>query len=318
MSSISFIIPCYRSEGTIAGVVSSIHEVMNGAEYDYEIVCINDCSPDNVEEVLGLLVATDAKVKAYSLTKNCGKHAALMAGLSVSGGDIIVTLDDDGETPIERLWDLVSMICQGYDVAVAKFTSRKVTLLKKVESKINSITMEKLLGKPKGLTFSSFCARKKWVVAEMLKYSGPYPYLEGLTLQITHNVANVEMTSHSRISGKSGFTFKKSLALWLNGYTLFSVLPLRMPMVFAFLCILGAILTVILGIVGGSVLEANLYVVILILAAGIFFSLGVLGEYVGRAYLSMGGNPQYVMRKIDKTAGDQGDSPREGPSLSNT
>ena len=306
MKKISFVIPCYGSEETIEPVIKEVEEcVSQRREYDYEIIAVNDCSPDNVLSVLKEIAKRDKKVKVIDLAKNFGKHSAVMAGFSIVKGDYVVCLDDDGQCPMDRLWDLLDPVIDGgYDFSMAKYGEKKQSGFKNFGSAVNSLMTQILINKPKELHFSNFKAMKRFVVDEMLRYNNPYPYLEGLTLRTTRNILTVPMDERNRIAGEGHFTFKKSIALWMNGFTAFSVKPLRISTFFGIICaILGflfGLFVIIRKIVHPTIAMgySSTMAVILFIGGIIMLMLGLIGEYLGRIYISLNNSPQFVIREI--------------------
>lgn len=301
---LSFIIPCYRSEKTVSNVISEIISIVSQKkEYDYEIITVNDCSPDNVYNVLKQLSRDNSRIKVIDLALNVGKHAAMMAAFARSSGEIVIGVDDDGQCPVDRLWDLIEPLDQGYDMAMAQYPQKSQSVLKNIGSRFNDFMVRTLIGKPKGMVFSNFIARKHFICEEIIKYKNPYPYLEGLTLRTTHNIAQVPMEERKRQSGTSGYTLKKSLELWLNGCTAFSVKPLRLATV------LGLVFFVLgfgvgFGIVVYKILNPNMQpgyasmmAVMLFLGGLVMLLLGMIGEYIGRIYICINNSPQYVVRE---------------------
>ncbi len=306
MKKISFVIPCYGSENTIEPVIKEIEEyVTKRSEYDYEIICINDTSPDNVLSVLKSIAATNKKLKVVDLARNFGKHSAVMAGFSIVKGDYIVCLDDDGQCPMDRLWDLLDPVIDGgYDYSMAKYDKKKQSGFKNLGSAMNSLMSQILINKPKDMNFSNFKAMKRFVVDEMVKYNNPYPYLEGLTLRTTRNIITIPMEERDRIAGVGHFTFKKSISLWMNGFTAFSVKPLRIAtfvgIVTAILGFLFGLYVIIRKIVHPAVAMgySSTMAVILFIGGIIMLMLGMIGEYIGRVYISLNNSPQFVIREI--------------------
>lgn len=306
MEKISFVIPCYGSENTIEPVVKEIEEFVTlRKEYDYEIICINDCSPDNVLGVLKTIARENKKVKVVDLARNFGKHSAVMAGFSICKGDYIVCLDDDGQCPMDKLWDLLNPVINNeVDYTMADYAKKKQSGFKNFGSSVNSMMSHILVGKPKDMNFSNFKAMKRFVIEEMLKYNNPYPYLEGLTLRTTNKIITIPMEERDRISGQGNFTFRKSIALWVNGFTAFSVKPLRMAtvlgVVFAFLGFLFGLVVVIRKLIHPAIAVGytSTMAVVLFIGGIIMLMLGLIGEYLGRVYISLNNSPQYVIRDI--------------------
>ena len=129
MKLVSFVIPCYHSAHTIGGVVEEIRRTMPALpEYDYEIILVNDCSPDDTFAVISALAREDGRITAVDLTRNFGQHGALMAGFHHCAGDIVVCLDDDGQTPADEVGKLLAKLEEGYDVVYASYARPDVRL----------------------------------------------------------------------------------------------------------------------------------------------------------------------------------------------
>lgn len=303
---LSFVIPCYRSGKTIEKVIEEIRKtVKQREEYDYEVIAVNDCSPDNVLEVLISLAKEDKKIKVINLAKNMGKHSAVMAGYSFVKGEYVVNLDDDFQSPVYELWKLMEPLEKNEcDVATAKYYQKKEAWFKRMGSNLNLIMTEVLLDKPKGIRMENLSILKRFVCDEMIKYKNPYPYLEGLVFRATNRVKEVEMEQRERgDDNASGFTLKKSIALAINGLTAFSVKPLRVSSVigclFAILGFIYGIYTIIHKIVNPQVLVgySSILAVLLFSVGLIMLMLGLIGEYLGRIYICINDSPQYVIRE---------------------
>lgn len=197
MQTISFVIPCYNSEINIKNTVQELQKMINEKLNDNktEIILVNDSSKDNTIGVIENLAKTENNITAIDLAKNFGQHNAIMAGLRETSGDIIVCLDDDGQTPPAEAINLINKIDDNTDVVYAKYKHKKHNKFRNLGSKVNDLMAEKLLSKPKKLYISSYFAMKKYVKNEILKYNNPYPYLAGLVLRTTNKIANVEVRS---------------------------------------------------------------------------------------------------------------------------
>ena len=229
---VSFVIPCYRSAQTIGKVVEEIGEAMAAqGRYRYEIILVNDSSPDDTFEKIRELCGRQKNICGVNLARNFGQHAALMAGFRYVRGDIVVCLDDDGQTPAAEVGKLLSRTEGCSDVVYAKYTHKQHSPFRNFGSRVNEKMTHVMLGKPKELYISSYFAAKRFVVEEMLRYDNPYPYVIGLVLRTTKKISNVEVTHREREIGNSGYTLGKLLGLWFNGFTAFSVKPLRVATV---------------------------------------------------------------------------------------
>lgn len=304
MDKLSFVIPCYGSEKTIKEVTREIIDTVKSREqqYDYEIILVNDYSPDRVWEVINELCMNNEKIRGIYLSKNFGQQAALMAGYREMQGDILVSLDDDGQTPVNEVFKLIDRLNEGYDVVYGYYEQRKHSAFRNFGSKVDKVMERALVNRPKELRSSSFYVAKQFVVKEMVNYKNPYAYIGGLVFRTTQNISCVSVTQRERYYGKSGYNLKKLLKLWINGFTGFSVKPLRLA---SYLGLLSALIgfivfiyIVIIKILGAQMLLGWTSTIALILVLGglILFVLGMLGEYVGRIYLCLNNTPQYVIK----------------------
>lgn len=302
MRLISFVIPCYRSQDTIKNVLDDIYMVMSShSTDDYEIVLVNDCSPDNTLSILKNIVEETHRVTVIDMAKNFGQHAAIMAGLRETHGDVVVCLDDDGQTPPSEVYNLIDKLTD-FDVCYASYEDKKHSYFRNFGSKVNSKMLEIMLDKPRSLYISSYFAMKRYVVNEVVRYTNPYPYMMGLVLRATNSITSVPVNHKSRTSGSSGYSISKLLALWINGFTAFSVKPLRIA---SLMGIVSAIMGIIVSLWAVynkltnplAPLGWTMNIIIMLLLGGmILFVLGMLGEYVGRIYICMNNSPQYVIR----------------------
>lgn len=304
---ISFVIPCYRSEATLPDVIKEIKDTMKTLNrYTYEVILVNDCSPDQTFETIRTLCAENKNIKGINLAKNFGQHSALMAGFHHVKGDIVVCLDDDGQTPADEVGKLLSKIEEGADVVYAEYAHKHHSGFRNFGSHVNELMTRVMLGKPKELFLSSYFAARRFVVDEMLGYTGAYPYVLGLVLRTTKNIVNVEVNHRDRKAGSSGYTLKKLLELWFNGFTAFSVKPLRVATMTGTVCAFAGFAYGIYTIVKKIFIQppdlvvgfSALMSVLVFMGGMIMLLLGLVGEYIGRIYISMNNSPQYVIREI--------------------
>ncbi len=304
MKKVSFVIPCYRSEKTLEHVVVEIQDKMKTLEeYEHEVILVNDCSPDGTLAVIRRLCEADEKIKGISFARNFGQHAALMAGFRQSAGDYVVCLDDDGQTPADEVDKLLAKLEEGYDAVYAKYEHKQHSAFRNLGSKVNELMTRVMLEKPKDLYVSSYFAVRRFVAEDMMRYENSYPYVIGLVLRATKNITNVVVQHREREEGSSGYTFKKLMTLWFNGFTAFSVKPLRIATAAGVLsaCVgfLYGIYTIIKRLVNPAVpMGFSALMAALVFFGGmIMIMLGMIGEYIGRIYISMNNSPQYVIRE---------------------
>ena len=228
MKKVSFVIPCYRSESTLPHVIAEIEEKMDAIKrYQYDIFLVNDCSPDGTFQVIRRLCQEHENIRGIDFSRNFGQHAALMAGLRHSDGDYVVCLDDDGQTPANEVDKLLEKLEEGYDAVYARYDHKQHSAFRNMGSRLNELMTRMMLQKPAELYISSYFAVRRFVVEDMARYENSYPYVIGLVLRATRNITNVSVTHREREVGTSGYTLKKLIGLWFNGFTAFSVKPLR-------------------------------------------------------------------------------------------
>ena len=302
--SVSIVIPVYCGAQTIGRLVETLIEALSDP-YSLEIVLVNDCSPDNSEEVC---IEAHKKyrsiVKCYSLAKNVGEHNAVMAGLQKSTGDWIVIMDDDFQNPVGEVMKLVSFaVGSPFDVVYTNYDKKKHSWFRNVGSKFNDKIANVILRKPKDLYLSSFKALNRFMVNEILKYNLLYPYIDGLILNTTSNIGTFRVEHREREHGKSGYTLKKLFVLWLNMFTNFSIFPLRIATGIGFLFAAGGFIAGIAAVIE-KIMNPQLpagyafLVFIITLLAGIqLIIIGLVGEYLGRMLLYQNKKPHYSIRK---------------------
>ena len=302
---VSFVIPCYNSSQTLESVMAEIKDTMEKlSQYEYEVILVNDCSPDNTFEVITKLCKDNKNICGVNLAKNFGQHGALMAGFHQVTGDILVCLDDDGQTPANEVGKLLEKIEDGDDVVYASYAHKKHSLFRNFGSFVNEKMAQFLLGKPKELYVSSYFAARRFVVNEMLKYGNAYPYVIGLVLRTTKKISNVPVNHREREIGQSGYTLRKLLGLWFNGFTAFSTKPLRIATisgtVFALLGFLYGLYTVIKKFVNPAVPVgfSSMMSALMFIGGVMMLMSGLIGEYIGRMYICMNNAPQFVVRDL--------------------
>ena len=304
MQLVSFVIPCYRSELTLQKVTEEVITTIEKLpEYDYEIILVNDASPDDTFEVIRSLCKQNPKIKGINLAKNFGQHAALMAGFHWCKGEVVVCLDDDGQTPADEVDKLLAKIEGGADAVYAKYLHKQHSIFRNLGSKTNELMTRYLLKKPKELYVSSYFAVRRFVVDEMIRYENSYPYVIGLVLRSTKNIENVVVQHREREVGNSGYTIGKLMGLWFNGFTAFSIKPLRIATVMGALCAVAGfaygIYTIVKRLVNPLVPAgfSSTMAAMMFIGGMLMLMLGLIGEYIGRIYICMNNAPQYVIRE---------------------
>jgi glycosyltransferase involved in cell wall biosynthesis len=301
---VSIVIPVYRGEHSIGPLVDELVTMLS-PRYPLEIILVNDCSPDNAEQVCWALYEKHRPiVKFYSLAKNVGEHNAVMAGLNKSRGDWIVIMDDDLQNPVTEVIKLVDYaVSQSYDVVYTYYDRKRHSLFRNLGSRFNDKVANLMLHKPKNLYLSSFKAINRFLVNEIIKYTLPFSYVDGLILQTTSNIGTIMVEHRDRRLGRSGYNLKKLISLWLNMFTNFSILPLRIATGMGFLCagigILVGIEMVIEKMLNPTIPigYAFMLFIVTIFAATQLIAIGMVGEYLGRMFLHFNKKPQFAIRK---------------------
>jgi len=304
---ITVAIPCYGSENTIEKVVQEIkNEFKKHPEHSYQIILVNDCSPDNVFEKIVGICNEDKNVIGISLSRNYGQASAKLAALEYVDGDVLVYMDDDGQHPASGIFTLADKISEGYDVVYAKFPHKKHSFFKRITSSLNHKISVINGNSPGDVSVSSFMAYSRMVVDALKNYKSPFVSAGGYLMHITTKYANVDMEHRDRFHGSSGYTLKKLLSLWLNSFTNFSIVPLRMAsMLGVFSSMIGfvmGIVTVVRKFIHPNISAgySSTISVILFIGGIIMLIMGFLGEYIGRIYMTVSDLPQYNIKTVIK------------------
>ena len=304
----SVIIPCYRSDQTIRKVVElTIKQLEQMGIPDYEFVLVDDSSPDEGKTVRQLrsLVKDYPAVRAVELAKNSGQHNAVMAGLNYARGDILIAMDDDMQTHPSQLPKILGELDKGYDIVYGYYPQKKHSRFRNFGSYVNYMTTRILLKKPRDLKTSSFWAIRRFVRDYAVEYKSSFTHLQGVFLRITRNIGSVPVEHFEREVGTSNYTFKKLMQLWSNIIG-FSIVPLHAATTCGYIFSAVGILLALFAIIRKLVRPVTALGWPSIMAAICFFAgvnllfMGLIGEYVGRIFLGISNNPQFVVRQIDE------------------
>lgn len=304
----SIVIPCYNSSHTIRQVVEMTSAEMNRLEKTpFEFILVDDFSPDGgatVAELIALSADHD-NVTVVELARNSGQHNAIMAGLHYAQGDFIILMDDDGQTHPSQLSTLLDGFDDGYDVIYGYYPDKKHSAFRNFGSWVNYTTVRILIGKPKDLRTSSYCLMRKYVRDSIINYPARYSHMQGLVLRTVApaKIASIPIQHFERAYGTSNYSLKKLLSLWSN-IAGFSTVPLRMSRrfgeVLSAVGVLGIIWLVIRKLVHHTQILGwtSTMMTIIFFSGVILMTLGIVGEYVGRMFLTIGNYPQFVVRSV--------------------
>jgi undecaprenyl-phosphate 4-deoxy-4-formamido-L-arabinose transferase len=309
---LSIVVPVYRGAATVAALVDALAELR--PEGGLEVVLVNDGSPDNSAEVCREILRTATIPVTYiEHMRNYGEHNAVMTGLRHIRGRYVITMDDDLQNPpaeVVRLYDHARL--GGWDVVYTRYASKQHAPWRNLGSRFANQVADWLLDKPRGLYLSSFRCMSAQVVSGITRYQGPYPYIDGLVMQITQRIDSIEVAHLPRAEGRSNYTMRRLVRLWLNLATSFSLAPLRLAMLagaaMAVLGVIGAVLTILEALYTRATPSgwASTMTAILLVAGVQSMVLGVMGEYIGRTFLSANGKPQGTVRLLARSGDDDG------------
>jgi undecaprenyl-phosphate 4-deoxy-4-formamido-L-arabinose transferase len=301
---LSIVVPVYRSADCLPELARRTHDAVSRRFQSYELILVNDDSPDDSWDVIVRLTGTYPSVVGVNLRRNVGQDNAIMAGLRAASGDVIVIMDDDLQHDPRDIAALYERVQSGRDVAYARFEHKQQAIWKNLGSWFNDRVATLTLGKPRDVYMSPYKAISREVVNEIVKYQGPYPYVDGLIFTVTSNLAQVTVPHHHRFAGKSNFNLVRSVAVWLKVVTGFSVIPLRIAMLLGAIMSVSSFLLAFYYVFETLILARepagypSLIVSILFIGGVQLLSLGAVGEYVGRIFITQNSRPQFTVKEI--------------------
>lgn len=303
---LSFVIPMYNSASTIRALVQQIEALV--VPGGHEIVLVDDCGgADHTVELCRELVAraTRVPITLVEHARNFGEHNAVLTGWRHARGAYIVNLDDDGQHPPQeavRLWR--HAVEHDLDVVFGHYEVKQHALWRNLGSWLTNKMTDWALDKPHGFYLSSFRCVSAFAAAQVAGYAGPFPYLDGLLLQVTQRIGSITVRHEPRQAGQSGYTLRRLLRLWLSAWLNFSLLPLRAATAIG-------LLTAGLGLVGFVAVVVLWYTnqgpeygwgwvtsAVFVFSGAQLVMLGLIGEYLGRMFLTINQRPQSVVRDV--------------------
>jgi undecaprenyl-phosphate 4-deoxy-4-formamido-L-arabinose transferase len=311
---LSIVIPVYNSENTIGKLVDDIIRVLN--DYNFEIVLVNDASKDNSHNICVEKHMQHPKlVRYFRLSRNFGEHNTVIAGLNQCVGDFAIIMDDDFQNPPEEIIKVYDyMLSHHFDVVYSRYDEKMHSWFRNIGSWFNDRVTTLLLKKPDDLYLSSFKCMNRFIINEITKYRAPYTYIDGLILRVTANIGQITVIHNERKEGKSNYNIKKLVSLWMNMFVNFSIIPLRISL------LIGIILTLFgFGMIVYFILQIfifdpygewpagwpSLIVCVITFSGTQLILLGLIGEYLGKLFLSYNLTPQFIIKEHYDTVTDE-------------
>ncbi len=301
---ISIVVPVYKSATCLPELARRVRESVGRYAGSYELILVNDGSPDDSWDVIVSLTQEHDFVVGVNLRKNVGQDGALMAGLNVAKGAVIVIMDDDLQHDPADIASLHQEIRKGFDVVYAKFEHKHQALWKNAGSWFNDRFAVAVLGKPKSIYMSPYKAMRREVVEEICRYKGPYPYVDGLIFTVTSNITQIAAQHHDRFAGRSNYNLFRSIAVWLKLATSFSVIPLRVATLLGGVISLVAFILAVYFLVQALTMARepegwpSLITVTLFIGGIQLIGIGAIGEYIGRIFITQNERPQFTVKEV--------------------
>jgi len=298
---ISVVVPVYKSERTLPDLVAALKPVLDEVAHEYELILVNDGSPDNSKRIMRQLAITHAWIRAINFKRNFGQHSALLCGMRAARYEITVTLDDDLQNPPDQLPKLLAKLEEGYDVVYGVPPVQQHGLARNLAGDITKLVLQSAMGADCASKIRSFRVFRTNLRDAFADYRSPSVMIDVLLSWGTKNFAWVPIRHDERQHGASNYTLAKLVTHALNMITGFTTMPLRIATINGFLFILfglGVLAFVIVRyLIAGECVQGFPFLasIIAIFAGAQLFSLGIMGEYMARMYTKSIDRPQYVV-----------------------
>jgi polyisoprenyl-phosphate glycosyltransferase len=300
---LSVVIPVFRSAGTLPALAQRLRTALDGLDREYEIIFVEDGSPDHSWQVLERLQREHAEcIHVIQLMRNYGQHNALMCGFRQARGRFIVTMDDDLQNPPEEIPKLLAAIEErDLDLVYGRYGAKRHDRWRNLGSTIVSMFFRRVFRS--SIRPTSFRIIRRALVDSIKRYDLNFTFVDGLLAWNTQRVGETPVEHHPRREGRSGYSIAKLTLLALNLFTNFSLLPLQVISVLGCLTAtfglgLGIYYTILHLLSQITVPGYASIMVALVTLGGLqMLSLGIMGEYLGRLHLNVNRKPQYTVRR---------------------
>ena len=302
-SGISVVVPVYGSEAILPELVRRLHDVLRNLTPSYELILVNDCSPDGSWEIIRQLQRQNAWIRAINLMRNYGQHNALLCGIRAARCDVIITMDDDLQHPPEEISKLMAVLTQGHDVVYGTPEHEQHGLGRDLASLATKMALQSVMGAEIAAKVSAFRIFRSHLTKAFSQYEGSFVSIDILLSWGTNRFAAIPVRHEMRKQGTSGYSFIKLVTHAMNMMTGFSTVPLQFASIIGFLFTLfgGGILIWVLSryLIYGRVVPgfAFLASIITLFSGAQLFSLGIIGEYLARMHFRLMDRPSYAVRE---------------------
>ena len=303
--SITAIVPVYRSAAILPELHRRLGEALAAIADRYEIILVEDAGGDDSWPVIERLAAADRRIRGIRMSRNYGKHNALLCGIRAARHEITVTLDDDLQNPPEEIGKLIARLGDDVDVVYGTPEHEQHGFLRDQSSRITKLALQSAMSAETARNVSAFRAFRTRIRDAFASYRGPYVSIDVLLTWGTTRFSHVQVRHEPRLVGQSNYTFRKLVTHALNMMTGFSTLPLQIASLIGFVFTLfgfAILLIVLISYVanGGSTVPgfAFLASIIAIFSGAQLFALGIIGEYLARMHFRTMDRPTYLVQQV--------------------
>lgn len=320
---LSVVIPVYRSERYLEDTVRTFVAYLE-PRVRFEIVLVNDGSPDRVGAVIERLCTADPRIRAISLGRNIGQHRATLRGFALTRGDVVVTVDDDGQNPPQSAMAVAqALVEQDLDVVYGRFQTVEQAGLRRLASRLNRWLSRRTIQNDQELAITNVRALRGDLARALGAVSSPYPYIDALLFRMTRHIGEVPVQQLAREAGQSTYTLGRLVKLWVSHLTSLTVLPLQFAMVGSFGVSALGFLVGIAQLVRVMIERKapagwlSLFVSVTFLFSVLFAFLGIISAYLGRMYVTLN-ERDLVWTRARHPTRDPGREPAPEPRLERT
>jgi polyisoprenyl-phosphate glycosyltransferase len=302
---ISVVVPVFRSAALLPALAERLKSALDAQDRPWEIVMVDDASPDDSYAVMRRLRAADARVRIVQLARNHGQQHATLCGLNYARGDEVVTMDDDLQNPPEEIAPLLARLREGHAAVIGRITDKRHGWWRNAGSRAHQYLAQRIIGKPRGLYLSSFRALSRTAVDRLVRYKGAHPHISALLLKSVPPgaIVNVDVRHDPRGVGGSTYSLRKLLKMASFLLVNHSYIPLRFMTGWGFflslLSLLFAAWVVARVLFYGHPVQGwpSLAVLVAFLSGNILMALGIVGEYLGRLVEEFSVSDQFAIHR---------------------